>query len=179
MNKISFQDGKKTFEKGLLFEPETIKELIRNCDYARSKFKQYRIIFPPVNESSLQKPFSYYFIPIFAVAKRTDTETFRNILEKDKSNRNFVVFKNLSKTSLLFSPKIIPGTDIITYRYISDFMEYATIKQITDIWTAVGHVALELSKKTTIFINTHGGGVAFLHIRIDGESIDHSKCHNK
>jgi hypothetical protein len=95
---------------------------------------------------------------------KQDFKPFTEYFSKTK-NKYVISFLNLSKTSLLIVP--IPREKKI-FTTLKDFIDNASKKQQIEFWK---HVADCIQKMLTIvdkvYVNTHGLGVYYLHVRID------------
>jgi hypothetical protein len=174
VNKIKIQYSNVSFKDGLEFNDEILKDFVKFSKMARNNYDQYFVKFPILNEKDLSKKFNYYFEKASYLNKKVDAKTFSKYLKKCSKKIEVISFPNLSKTSLLFIPCPRINIPLKTYRYISDFMCNAPMEQIKQIWKSVGQTTLHLLySEKSIRINTHGGGVSWLHIRLDKCLIDH------
>jgi len=84
---------------------------------------------------------------------------------KESKNKYVTSFYNLSKTTLLIIP--IPRKNK-KFTTLKDFIDNASKKQQKEFWKKVSFLIkkmLKINKK--IWVNTHGLGIHYFHLRID------------
>ncbi len=162
-----------TMAQGLLFRRNIVEDLLRHCRLFQLLFlqTQYYIRFAPVQYKSLSDRFQYSVVSANGLDKYVDAVTFGPQLQTCAlSNQGGVVFHSKHKQTLLVIPCKSRQTPVHAYRYISDFHNLASLRQIQKLWKLAGQTLLELmhSQKTNEWVlNTHGNTVAWLHVRID------------
>jgi ribosomal protein L18E len=130
-------------------------------------------------------PFEYYMIrsPLsiqkgklsFNVIDKTkqlskmkiDTKTYKKYFKTDK---DVAVFMNLTNDTILIVPKILKSKKINKniYLNISTFSRNAPLEQQINLWKEVFKQLKKCHKnKKDCYLNTHGLGIGWLHIRID------------
>jgi hypothetical protein len=99
---------------------------------------------------------------------KEDLTSFKEHLDKIPFNKDTTIFTNKNADAYLMIPKYYPNKTN-TYSTIANFMKYAPKKQINNFWKDIGNEALLLTSKKygPIYINTHGDGVSYLHVRFD------------
>lgn len=81
-------------------------------------------------------------------------------------NEQVVDFMNLGKNARLVIPTKQSEKSI--YNHLGKFINYATEEQIIAVFQRVGQkIKEEIEKKETIWLNTAGLGIIWLHIRLD------------
>lgn len=158
MIKISFGISNKEFVKAL-----KRKEFILNFIQLLQDipFATYQLQSP-----SIHKPIKNFYMNVYESPglqkMKLDTKTYKEYFKK---NQDIAVFCNLTNDTLLIVPKILPKTDKNIYKNISIYSRNAPLKQQVKLWKTVGK---ELDKcKGGCYLNTHGYGIGWLHIRID------------
>lgn len=128
-------------------------------------------------------PFKYYMIraPLsiktgkfrFNVIDKTkklskmkqDTKTYKKYF---KNRKDVAVFMNLTNDAKLIVPKYLKNISRRTYLNISTFSRNAPIKQQIHLWEEVFKQLKKCHKNNKdCYLNTHGLGIGWLHIRID------------
>lgn len=88
---------------------------------------------------------------------------------QNSTNPDVVAFNNLSNTTRLIIPMPREGKNYIS---IKDFIDNAPKKQQKVFWKRVGMEIEEyLKKHKKVYVNTHGLGVYYFHLRFDKEPI--------
>ena len=60
-----------------------------------------------------------------------------------------------------------PRTDYDAYGHFASFLRHAPESQIDSFWLAIGRAVAEQMTDEPIWLSTAGGGVAWLHVRVD------------
>lgn len=135
---------------------------------AASPFSAYRWETPPVSRESVAAPFEFVLLNRPGFSSRTsDEKTFANYFTDDDTDDGIVKFKNLRGDASLIVPS--PRADKTAYGHLAAFVRKAPSSQTNSIWRIVGSSIssqLKLSDQP-IWLNTAGGGVAWLHVRLD------------
>ncbi len=132
---------------------------------ADSPFAAYRWETPPLTQSSLANPFEFVLInsPWFC-SRRTDDKAFENYFTDD-TDQGIVSFANLSgdATLIVTSPRI----DVDAYGHLAAFIRQAPRSQIDELWRVISTTVKSMVGDTPLWLSTAGGGVAWLHVRLD------------
>ena len=133
---------------------------------AASSLPAFRFETPCLTDASLDRPFEFVLLDASSFCQRkTDHRTFRNYFTEDEQNGGIVSFPSLGGDSLLVVPS--PRTDDEAYGHLAAFVRKAPQTQTDVLWRVVSrHVAKRL-RSGPVWLNTEGGGVAWLHVRID------------
>lgn len=106
--------------------------------------------------------------PFFAVLipssfGRANPEAYQDYLQKLKSHELVTTFPNLSGDALLVIPKATGN-----YGHIAAFCRLASVDLQQALWKRVGEIAQNaIEKEDSIWCNTHGHGVRWMHVRFD------------
>lgn len=132
---------------------------------ADSPFPAYLWETPALTQNTMTSPFEFVLInsPGFC-SRRTDSRTFENYFTED-TRQGIVSFANLSGDATLIVPS--PRTDIDAYGHLAAFVRQAPGSQVDELWQVVGHTVKTHSGKKNLWLSTAGGGVAWLHVRLD------------
>lgn len=137
-----------------------------NQQLADSPFSAYRFETPAVSIDTRCLEFEFVLIntPSFATRK-TDADSFREFFTDSQTNDGVVTFENLGRDAVLIVPS--PRTRVDAYGQLAAFVRQAPEQQIDSFWRVA---ALTLQCKINdrpVWFSTAGGGVAWLHARID------------
>ncbi len=88
---------------------------------------------------------------------------------QNSTNPYVVAFNNLSNTTRLIIPMPRDGKNYISMK---DFIDNAPKEQQKEFWKRVGMEIEEyLKKHKQVYVNTHGLGVYYFHLRLDKKPI--------
>lgn len=171
---VSSDDGDElTFDSFLgLIENNREFRSYFNSLLASSSFSAFRWETPAITTDLLSRPFEFVLVnfPSF-VSRSTDLITFRSYFVSGGSDEGIVVFPSLGKDSVLIVPSpqmdMPIATQRSTYGHLGDFVRNAPETQIDALWRIVGSTMLKHVSDEPRWLNTAGGGVAWLHVRID------------
>lgn len=133
---------------------------------ADSPFSAYRWETPAIAQSTVDRPFEFVLInsPGFC-ARQTDATTYAQYFTDDDADSGVVAFTNLRGDATLVVPS--PRASDTAYGHLAAFIRDAPQSQVDSIWRIIStQVQSQLAAKP-IWISTAGGGVAWLHVRID------------
>ena len=133
---------------------------------ADSPFAAYRWETPPITLSTLNLSFEFVLLdtPWFSTRK-TDDATFSDYFTDDDANCGIVKFPNIGGDALLVVPS--PRTNNSVYGHLAAFVRDAPESQIDALWQMVAQSVLDQVSDKPIWLNTAGGGVPWIHIRLD------------
>jgi len=136
-----------------------------NAQLASSKLNSYRFETPPLDSNTQNLPFEFVLIDSPGLCRATtDAKTFAQYFIGDEP---IVTFKSLGADATLIvpSPTTSIDSDQDCYKHLANFVRSAPAEQIDALWKRVG---IELQNNNgSIWFNTEGSGVAWLHIRLD------------
>lgn len=128
-------------------------------------FHAYQWETPPVTSDNTYQPFEFVIYNSPAIDLPPDPGPFRQYFDDTNEGYEVVVFNNLGNDARLVAPT--PKGEDFNYSHIGVFTESAPMEQQQVLWQTVGQVTEELISDHPIWLNTAGGGVAWLHVRLD------------
>ena len=133
---------------------------------ANSPFSAYRWETPGLRQATIDSHFEFVLLdsPRFA-SRITDASTYSGYFVDDDLNHGIVVFPNLSGDATLIVPS--PRTDTDAYGHLAAFLRCAPHTQIDTFWRMIGETVASAVARKPVWLSTAGGGVAWLHVRID------------
>lgn len=133
---------------------------------AESEFSAFRWETPALSRALIDRPFEFVLIasPSFAT-RRTDEGTYSEYFVDDDADFGVVTFPNLRGDSTLIVPS--PRTNEDVYGHLAAFVRGAMKEQADALWRVVGLTVKSVIGDRPIWLSTAGGGVAWLHVRID------------
>lgn len=129
-----------------------------------SRFPGFRWETPAITAATVGRPFEFVLINTPSFANRnTDATTYSQYF--DDGETGIVAFENLGGDAMLVVPS--PRASDSAYGHLAAFVRHAPASQVDSIWSVLGnHVTSRLGAKP-LWVSTAGGGVAWLHIRLD------------
>lgn len=133
---------------------------------AESSFDAYRWETPALTTESAAHPFEFVLLnaPRFC-HRKTDPITYRNYFTADDTDFGVVSFANLSGDATLIVPS--PRTEVAAYGHLAAFLRRAPAPQVEAFWCVVSRTITPLIGDRPRWLSTAGGGVAWLHARVD------------
>ena len=126
----------------------------------------FAIKFYPFNGNMLDTMVEYKILRQDSLAKEQDYTSFNKKFPTDKSC-DVISFKNLSGDTSL----IVPCPDVgKNYAHIKLFNKNASDSKKKELWKKVAEEITNIinnDKDQEIYLNTHGHGVPYLHVRVD------------
>jgi len=120
---------------------------------------------PPVRKNTLDEIFEMAIIDSPRLdGIKTDLFTFR---EKFRGNDLAVSFENLGGDAVMVCPMPLKDEDPAIYSSMGQFIRGGHMKQQVAFWGDVGKGMSSLLSKRTVWLNTAGGKVHFVHMRMD------------
>lgn len=131
-----------------------------------SPFSAFRWETPSLTTGNKNQPFEFVLVnaPGFT-QRKTDQRTYQKYFTKDDAHHGIVSFENLGGDATLIVPS--PRTDFSSYGHLASFLRSAPTSQVDALWRRVGEIVSQQVSDVPLWLNTAGGGVAWLHVRLD------------
>jgi len=118
----------------------------------------------PVTVSSLDKPFEFAVLDSPELDRVPDRVTFTKLFETmDPGGAG--EFPNLGGDAIMIVPSPVDETS--AYSHLGSFLNSAPYSQLHLFWQLVGSTVTRRISAAPLWLNTAGGGVAWLHVRLD------------
>lgn len=153
--RISFTDFLKFLRKQKSFRSFFINLL------KQIPFQAYHWETPPVSLASKGQGFEFVVTDSPGIDLPPDPGPFQKYFTEDA----VAVFRNLGGDAKLIAPR--PHPQDYNYSHIGSFSRQAPLEQQHALWKKVGEVTETYLSDRPLWLNTAGGGVAWLHIRLD------------
>ncbi len=127
-------------------------------------YPTYRWETPPLNANTASRPFEFVLINSPALARKPDEQAF-NAYFDPQARGGIVEFLNLGRDAVMVVP--CPQTDSAAYVHLGVFMRDAPDAQKHALWQQVGSAMVRRLNAKPVWLSTAGGGVAWLHVRLD------------
>lgn len=132
---------------------------------ADSEFAGFRWETPALSVGNSKQAFEFVLLDASTFCKRkTDTRTYEEYFSSAETDQ-VVSFSNLRGDATLIVPTPQSNDDI--YGHLASFVRGASSEQLDSFWKKVAETVLAKVSESPIWLNTAGGGVAWLHVRID------------
>ncbi|MCA9178865.1 MAG: hypothetical protein KDB14_30590 [Planctomycetales bacterium] len=136
---------------------------------AETPWDGFRWETPGMTKSRLEQPFEYVLLEASGFAtRRSDNAAFAEHFVLGDEHHGVVCFTNLRGDATLVVPS--PRAAEEAYGHLAAFVREAPAEQIDALWRVVGDAMLRIvaeRPETPVWLSTAGGGVAWLHVRLD------------
>lgn len=126
-------------------------------------FSAYRWETPPVTSHNRDQPFEFAIVRDPKLEVAPDPSPFAAHLAEAEAD--VAVFKNLGGDADLVAP--CPQGPETAYGHLASFAREAPASQNHTLWQTVAQVMKRRIGDRPIWLSTAGGGVAWLHVRLD------------
>jgi hypothetical protein len=132
-----------------------------------SRLSSYLFEMPPVKASNIDSPVEFVLIPGPLMTGAPDRHAYEEYFAWPIArSRGVVSFPNLGKDALLVVP--VPTSEHSDYKDLRSFLESAPTEQQSALWSELGSQVLShIRKERAIWVSVAGGGIPWLHFRID------------
>lgn len=120
---------------------------------------------PPLTINHLDRAFEFVLLNIPIWSASPDTRTYEKFFDENGGDHGVIFFDNLGKDALLVVPS--PLEKQVDYSNLAAFLTNAPNEQKHALWRTVGVTAKRRLSENPLWISVAGGGIAWLHIRLD------------
>jgi len=156
---LAYQDGMGLLQNDAVFRSLLIEQL------RESPFSAFKWETPPVFSGNKNQPFEFVLVNSPGLARPPDTAVFSEYFTSNENDSGVLTIKNLGGDALMIVPA--PLTKPKAYTHLGEFVRHAPDSQIHSLWQCVGFNVEQLISHKPLWLNTAGGGVAWLHVRLD------------
>jgi hypothetical protein len=135
-----------------------------NAQLADTPYTAFRWETPPVTDITVTRPFEFVVLDSPGLARRPDREAFAEHFGT-ASEDGVVVFPNLGADAIMVVP--CPLTSTSAYGHLAAFVREAPETQWHALWRSVGEAMMGRVGARPVWLSTAGGGVSWLHVRLD------------
>jgi hypothetical protein len=128
-------------------------------------FSAYRWETPAVTTDLANRQFEFVLLDSPEIAVTANATAFAEHFTTSDSNDGIVVFPNLGKDATLVVPS--PHGPEPAYGHLAAFIRNAPDAQKHALWRIVGQTMQEQISDQPLWLSTAGGGVSWLHVRLD------------
>lgn len=127
-------------------------------------FRAFRWEMPQMSRSSLHDPYEAVVVDAPSLRRGQDPTAFASLFETE-TDPDVVTAPNLGGDAVLVIPRPQPGVDC--YGHLAAFVRGALASQRHALWEAVARASLGRVGERPLWLSTAGGGVPWLHVRLD------------
>ena len=113
---------------------------------------------------SLGDPFEAMLIDAPSLDRRQNASAFAELFDA-QPNADVITAPNLGGDALMIIPA--PRSDAECYCHLGAFLRGAPAAQCDALWESVARATLGRVGSKPLWLSTSGGGVAWLHVRVD------------
>lgn len=133
--------------------------------FKKCGFDSYVWETPPISTGTVGRTFEFVLHDSPRSSQIPDHTTYASYFDTASARNGIVTFYNLGRDALLVVPS--PYREDADYSGLAEFFREAPLEQQRALWRELAHqVKSGLSDQPT-WISVAGGGIAWLHIRID------------
>lgn len=130
-------------------------------------FKAYKWETPAVDTARLDRPFEFVALHAPRLDREEDRSAFQNQFDTSEDDDAIIVFPNLGKDAILVVPR--PLAPEVNHCHLASFLDSCSAADESALWRQVGLALIERISDKPVWLNTAGGGVAWLHVRLDDQ----------
>lgn len=121
---------------------------------------------PCLTRQDIGRDFEFVLVDSPRLDRPADQAPFANKFVSAEPN-SVIAFPNLGRNAIMVVPT--PGVDHTIYCHLLSFLRGGTKKQRNLLWQLVGEQMEIRVNDTPVWLSTAGGGVAWLHVRLDDQ----------
>jgi hypothetical protein len=139
--------------------------LFFNATLSNAPFSAFRWETPAATVASADRPFEFVLLDSPGLAREPDPHAFAEHFDGATPGEIVVSFANLGKDAILVVP--CPIAPSPAYGHLAAFVREAPESQKHQLWRVVGKVMQAALGSAPVWLSTAGGGVSWLHVRLD------------
>jgi hypothetical protein len=128
-------------------------------------FQIFRWEMPPFTRDTWSRAYEFVLLDSPYLPDTADPTPFREHFRGQPGGESVVIFPNLGRDAIMIVPT--PVGPRRAYPHLASFVRAAPKPQIHALWQRVGETVRQHATRQWTWLNTAGGGVAWLHIRLD------------
>ena len=143
--------------------------LFTSLTLASSNFQAFRWETPSVTSTTDGRDFEFVLIDAPGLQRKENSAPFSEPFEQqlsEDSNRLHATFSNIGRNAVLIAP-MPANTAGVNHCHLGSYLRTADQSDCDALWLAVGQATQARINKRHVWLNTAGGGVAWLHVRLD------------
>lgn len=122
---------------------------------------------PAITQATVDRPFECVLLDSPYLDVPANPTDFADYFTGSPGPDEVVGFPNLGHDAYLIVPTPTDGIPQDTYSHLAAFCRGAPVAQRDRLWRVVGETMLERIGEAPVWLSTAGGGVDWLHVRLD------------
>ncbi len=131
-----------------------------------SPYLAFRWETPPVTVATAEQPFEFVLVDSPEISLEPDPASFAEHF-KNTGPTGVVEFPNLGRDAILIAP--CPQNPLSDYGHLASYLRNSQESQQHRLWELVGAAMQNRIGSNPVWLSTAGGGVAWLHVRLDNQ----------
>jgi hypothetical protein len=133
---------------------------------ADASFTSFRWETPPITHATIDRPFEFVLVNDPFIDMAPEPEVFGEHFGGPTRQHLVVAVPNLGRTATLVVPRQLD--EQCAYPHLAAFARTAPEAQMHALWQCAANEAQARLSDNRLWISTAGGGVAWLHVRLEG-----------
>ena len=159
-NRISCEQVIQLWQKDDLFNEWFSEQLVS----LSLSLKAVRWETPFLTQHNLDRDFEFVLVDSPRLDRRVDPSPFADKFATAEAD-SVIAFPNLGRNGIMVVPT--PGADHSIYCHLLSFLRGGARQQSNQLWRTVGEQMENRVNEIPVWLSTAGGGVAWLHVRLD------------
>ncbi|MEM9414681.1 MAG: hypothetical protein AAGA29_04280 [Planctomycetota bacterium] len=148
----------------LLATDSAFRSFLSRC-MREPPFQAMRFETPALTRENASQPFEFVLIDSPGLERPANPSAFSTQILGAGDGVAPLVFENLSGDAVMIVPRPVGETP--SYTHLSRFVSDASAEEVDALFQVMGETTLAKLGTDPIWLNTAGGGVAWLHVRLD------------
>jgi hypothetical protein len=158
-NPLSYEHALDLLEQDEVFR-EYLTSLLAGSDYSAFRWET-----PPISQSKVGRAFEFVLVSDPYLGTKPEPDVFSPYFAATEEDVTVLPVPNLGRTATMIVPKQLAALD--AYGHMAAFVRKAPRPQVHALWQCVAHTAKANLSSQPTWISTAGGGVSWLHVRIE------------
>ena len=158
-NRISVRESLQLMADDAAFR-QSLTEVMTNCPFTAARFET-----PAATKKTLDNPFAFVLVDSPGLDRQADPSSFARQFDAADPDESVIVFPNLRGDATMIVPR--PATHDSSFTHLLDFLRTAPAEHADALWALTGKTMLKQVGLKPLWLSTAGGGVPWLHVRID------------
>ena len=143
--------------------------LFTSLTLASSTFQAFRWETPRVSQATEDRDFEFVLIDSPSLERKENPAPFADPFRQQQArdcSQVHATFPNIGGNAVMVSP--LPASDTgVNHCHLGSYLRTADQSDCDALWLAVGRAMQQRIGERNVWLNTAGGGVAWLHVRLD------------
>lgn len=132
---------------------------LADCSYSAFTWET-----PPVTIDTISQPFEFVLLDRPYLSRTPDSTAFAEHFNLSPA-KDVLVFPNLGGDGIMIVPKCKAQES--AYGHLAAFVRDAPEAQQKTLWKTIAETMFQRICAKPVWLSTHGGGVSWLHVRLD------------